>query len=330
MTEDCSEALIRPLSHPPRIGTHLTRRAVIDASLHSSELASATLNLHHVQYRLVFVGMFIVVCAVITHRALSPQVQTDDEDIDVNDPIIELDHPWTNNANARNKAVSELTLSSQVESEAIKDPVTTIAASMDIGPSVDGGELRRRPVAGSSDREKLEAKFKLYAERQRKVVLTLGNLIAISSPGRLHGQHAAPEDNHEVGVVFSQIRRFVIVGEDPNFQTGLPVSNYGGKRVATKKLTQKEQMAHAMVYSKGKHAAQLDGEPYFTKSPICIDTSISGYTLPSSSRLCYSKPPSLDCNVRVRHLGHVVQEHIPRLVLDYEKENISTLREHSE
>lgn len=125
-------------------------------------------------------------------------------------------------------------------------------------------------------------------------------------------------------------RLFVIVSERCGFSIGIPISTYGGKGVASKELTQKGQMTHAIVYSMRNHAARLEGEPHFTKSPICIDTSISGYTLLSSSRLCYSKPRSIEHNTKVVHLGHVVQEHIPRLVQDYRKENTSFLREHLE
>lgn len=183
MTEDCSEALNRPLSHPPRIGTHLTRRAVIDASLHSSELASATLNPHHVQCRLVFIGMFIVVCTVFTYRALSLQAQTDDEDIDVDYSITDLEHPWTGNANTRNRAFSELALSSQEEPEAINYPVTAIATSMNNGTLEDESELRRRPVDGSSrvadnGLDPQMTGFEVYEERELEVVFKRGSLIA--------------------------------------------------------------------------------------------------------------------------------------------------------
>lgn len=124
--------------------------------------------------------------------------------------------------------------------------------------------------------------------------------------------------------VYSHKRIFVIVKQESSFSTGVPISSYRGQGLALKRLSQDQKQAHTIVYALGNAPKPLSGEPPFTKRPICIDTSISGETLSSSSRLCYSKPQTIEYNVKIKHIGHVLQEDLHILLRDYHQANMLT------
>lgn len=122
--------------------------------------------------------------------------------------------------------------------------------------------------------------------------------------------------------IYSHVRRFIIIRKREGFSVGIPITSYGGKGLKKKKLHEKEQHAHTIVYALGRKPASLDGEPRMIKPSICINMYNNDETLSKSSRLYYAKPQSIDHNIKIQHLGHVVKEHIPLLLLDYRTENL--------
>jgi len=344
LSQDCSVALNHPLPSPPGIETVHNRRAVIVVSLHSSELASATLDLRRLQHRLVFVGVFIAVCAVITYRAVALHTQADDEGIYIDHPSTAFGYPWTSNATARTRAVLEPALASQEDSGAFDDNIVASATSMDVAIAAGRSHIRRRvrdPNALRSSQVaedavvELDAKFRLYTERERKVAFRRGSVIAVFWHEN-YGPKFPPDmsNNDRLGpgwvsrvnneAVYSRKRIFAIVKEGSGFSVGIPISSYGGKGLALNRMSQDQRQAHTIVYALGNTPTRREGEAPFTKEPICIDTSICGETLSSSSRLCYSKPQSIEHNIKIKHLGHVLPKDLPTLLLDYRQANMPT------
>ncbi len=86
-------------------------------------------------------------------------------------------------------------------------------------------------------------------------------------------------------------------------------------------MLDKEIMAHAIVYAKGKQPVLMEGEPEFAKESICIDITAPDETLSRSSRLYYAKPQSIDHNIKVKHLGQVIPDHLRILLLAYQTEH---------
>ncbi|KAK5095865.1 hypothetical protein LTR70_003184 [Exophiala xenobiotica] len=209
------------------------------------------------------------------------------------------------------------------------------------GPSMIGIDRRLGlPPLAEEVREHLEERFQVFSgAKQLKTVFCRGSLVAIfwhenygsRVPSKMKNLPRLPP-NGRLGpgwvsrvndeVIYSHKRRFIIVIERSGFSVGIPITSYGGKGLTMKNLNREEQRAHTIVYALNDEPRPLEGEPVFTKEPICVDTSISGETLSSSSRLYYSKPQSIDHNIKIQHLGYVIPEDIPKLLLGYRTENL--------
>jgi len=207
------------------------------------------------------------------------------------------------------------------------------------GPSLIGaGRTLGLPPLAEDVREQLEMGFQVFTGSKLKSVFCRGSLVAVfwhenygsKVPSKMARLPEMPPDGRlgpgwvsriQNEVVYSHKRRFIIVNERSGFSVGIPITSYGGKGLTMKNLNREEQRAHTIVYALGRQPELLEGESPFTKRPICIDTRTSGETLSRSSRLYYSKPQSIDHNIKVKHLGQVIAQHIPVLLLDYSREN---------
>ncbi|KAK5948401.1 hypothetical protein OHC33_010575 [Knufia fluminis] len=211
------------------------------------------------------------------------------------------------------------------------------------GPSLIGmgrGLGLGLPTLAEDDIERLEKGFKVHTGAKLKTVFQRGSLVVVfwhenygSSlpPKKLETLRPPPKDGKlgpgwvsrvEGEVVYSHKRRFIIVNERSGFSVGIPITSYGGRGLTIKNMSREEQRAHAIVYTLDSEPRPLPGEPPFTKDPICIDTSISGETLSSSSRLYYAKPQSIDHNIKIKHLGKVIDSDVRTLLLNYRAENL--------
>ena len=199
------------------------------------------------------------------------------------------------------------------------------------------------PPLGEDVREKLEKGFKLYTTKKTMdAVFRRGSVIAvfwhenlgIYLPPKFAGLRDIPPDGRigpgwlsrvDNGIVYSHKRRFVLVNHQRGFSIGIPISTYGGKGLTSNKFTQIERDAHAIVYALGDKPLRASREPKFTKAPIGIEIIGAGESLSPVSRLYYGKPQSIEHNIKVKHVGFVIPEHVPRLLLDYRKETLSQL-----
>ncbi|KAK5937497.1 hypothetical protein PMZ80_010117 [Knufia obscura] len=120
--------------------------------------------------------------------------------------------------------------------------------------------------------------------------------------------------------IYSHIRRFVIVVQRSGYSVGIPVTTYANTGLSKKRMDTSELHAHAIIYSKDKKPETMPGEREFTKSPICVKMSNEQETLSSSSRLYYAKPQSIDHNIKVKHLGHVIDADLPQLLRSFRME----------
>lgn len=130
----------------------------------------------------------------------------------------------------------------------------------------------------------------------------------------------------EGAVVFSHVRRFIVVNKRHGFSVAVPINSYSGNGLAEKKIPAKEWQAHTIVYSDGQDPKALPNEPKLNKNPICVsmlsDNSVKN--LKPTSRLYYGKPYSIEHNTRIWHLGEVIDRHLPQLLLDYNDEARAT------
>lgn len=228
-------------------------------------------------------------------------------------------------------------------------PRRRLSASSDLdtqagGASLSGVDrLKGLPSVSEDVREKLEKGFKLHTTKKAMdAVFGRGSVIAVFWHENL-GIHLPPKfaDLRDIppngrigpgwlsrvdnGIVYSHARRFVIVNHQRGFSIGIPISTYGGKGLTGNKFTQIERDAHAIIHALGDEPRQMPGEPKLTKEPIGIKIFDTWEALSSSSRLYYGKPQSIEHNIKVKHVGFVIPEHLPRLLLDYRKETLSQL-----
>lgn len=120
--------------------------------------------------------------------------------------------------------------------------------------------------------------------------------------------------------IFSHVRRFVIADKRDGHSIGLPINSYNERGLSYKKLSEREAQAHTIIYASDKQPTAFAREPQFTKDPIEVKFIRSSDTLTEASRLYYAKPQSIDHNIMVKHLGHVIREQRAIVHLTYRKE----------
>lgn len=145
--------------------------------------------------------------------------------------------------------------------------------------------------------------------------------VVMPTPGRKGPGFVSQVSNGEI--VYSHVRRFIVVNQRQGFSTAIPISTYGGRGLSSRaeSINETEQLAHTIVYAHGTTPIRLEREPVFTKEPICIQLTARDERLSESSRLYYAKPQSIDHNIKVKHIGHVIKRDVGELMLTYWREN---------
>lgn len=112
------------------------------------------------------------------------------------------------------------------------------------------------------------------------------------------------------GKIYSETRRFVVVRGGPGYSICCPIQTYR-KQGTTKSRVNLEN--HAIVYAAGSEPKLLPQEqpPGMGAFPITLgDKSV---TIDPSSRLNFGKVYTVEHNIKVRNVGKVEKESLPRL-----------------
>lgn len=120
--------------------------------------------------------------------------------------------------------------------------------------------------------------------------------------------------------VYSHIRRFLVVRARKGFCVALPITSYSNRGVSAKNIDNREHNSHCIIHDSTLSPVLMPNEAPFTKDSVAVNM-IKGETLSESSRLCYSKPYTIDHNIKVRYIGHVVDEHVNQVLRDYRSEH---------
>jgi hypothetical protein len=123
------------------------------------------------------------------------------------------------------------------------------------------------------------------------------------------------------GSVYSNTQRFVVVRPryGQHFSMCLLIKTYVGKGAAEFKS---DAHAYAIIYVGRNPPNKLPLEPELTKQPIRMIPVDETEQLSVASRLNFGKPTPVEHNLRVKHIGHLDQQHIYRLVRYYEQESV--------
>ncbi|KAI1608380.1 hypothetical protein EDD36DRAFT_97255 [Exophiala viscosa] len=152
-----------------------------------------------------------------------------------------------------------------------------------------------------------------YEERQAWF-FTKGRIFAMiwhENLGSHHGKTSTASDKHvSIGfsgeMVYSNIRRMVVVRQRQGYCVVVPILSYGEKGVK-KAMPRSEKQAHAIIYKNGHSIpTSLPGEPEFTKRPIAADMR-RGETLWPSSRIHFGKHHTVEYNVKVKDIGNIAE-----------------------
>ncbi|KAH7356000.1 hypothetical protein BKA66DRAFT_574897 [Pyrenochaeta sp. MPI-SDFR-AT-0127] len=112
-------------------------------------------------------------------------------------------------------------------------------------------------------------------------------------------------------VVHSQIRRFVVVSHKKSFCFAIPIFTYGNQGTKKPGVNPEE---HAIAYSHGSTPKLLVGEHGISKNPICVVTNPGEPHMSMSARIFFGLHHPIQYNVKVKDLGYVHPDYVPKLI----------------
>jgi hypothetical protein len=183
-------------------------------------------------------------------------------------------------------------------------------------------------IRGSSgDHEELDPRYRRRVDAKRffvcgRVFALLWHESAGGSKPNSESSFVAHTTQDRYGErVFSHIRRMVVVRERHGYCICIPISTYGGQGVLKHGLSLSEMKAHAVIYSSNT-SPKIDyrDKHLMAKKPIAVDMASKEQKLDPMSRLNFSKPYSVEWNVKVMNIGMVMKESIPLLMGYFRRE----------
>ncbi|KAH3953826.1 hypothetical protein HBH53_028300 [Parastagonospora nodorum] len=113
------------------------------------------------------------------------------------------------------------------------------------------------------------------------------------------------------GVAHTQVRRFIVVRNRKAFCYAVPIFTYHGQGTLKSGVVPQE---HAIAYSYGTTPQLLPAEEPLSKGPICIVTNEGEKSLSQASRIFFGIHHPIQYNVKVKDLGYVHPNEVPRFL----------------
>ncbi|KAH4177157.1 hypothetical protein HBH98_180920 [Parastagonospora nodorum] len=120
------------------------------------------------------------------------------------------------------------------------------------------------------------------------------------------------------GVAHTQVRRFIVVRNRKAFCYAVPIFTYHGQGTLKSGVDPQE---HAIAYSHGMTPQLIRGEKPLVKAPICIVMNEGVGSLPPASRIRFGIHHPIQYNVKVKDLGYVHPNEVPRFLGYWTMEN---------
>jgi hypothetical protein len=119
--------------------------------------------------------------------------------------------------------------------------------------------------------------------------------------------------------IYSTIRRMVVVRPGRGYSVCIQINTYGGRGL--KKFNRMEDInAHSVIHMVGSEPCWLPEEARSSKRPISVLPTTEEQRLQSSSRLCYSKPYTIEHTEKTMDIGRVTNECLGYLIGYYRQE----------
>ena len=108
--------------------------------------------------------------------------------------------------------------------------------------------------------------------------------------------------------IHSHIQRMAVVKEDHGFCWCIPINTYNGQGVAKVGFSNRDILAHAIIYMKGSPSQGAKGEPKLSKKPIEVTPAATDQQLDSMSRIHFGKVHTVEHNVKIMNVGQVTKD----------------------
>ena len=118
----------------------------------------------------------------------------------------------------------------------------------------------------------------------------------------------------------SRIRRFIVVKQGTGYSICLPVNTYGGQGTLKYGLNVQD---HALIYTGATPPPLLLGEEELEKEPLRIIPTDSSYELDVASRVNFGKVYTVEHNLKVKDVGLISEQSLPKLLYHYNKLHIA-------
>ncbi|EXJ86266.1 hypothetical protein A1O1_06636 [Capronia coronata CBS 617.96] len=121
--------------------------------------------------------------------------------------------------------------------------------------------------------------------------------------------------------IYTTPRRMVVVREDHGHCVCVQINTYGGRGLKKFRQIPAAVEAHSIIYMDGTEARWLEGEPPSSKRHIAVRRANQGQRLDPASRVCYSRPHTVEHTVKAMDVGMVTRDCVPHLLGYYEAQN---------
>lgn len=164
------------------------------------------------------------------------------------------------------------------------------------------------------DKEGLDKRYYKRDPREAARVLRVGTVFAVLRHAEytadVLGQLKWRAKTAQGEDVFSHIYRMAVVKECHGFVWAIPINPYKGKGVGKPGFNSDDVDAHAIIYMEGRKPRRVAGEPDMKKTPIKVVPTGQEF-LEAASRINFSKPVSVEHNVKFLNEGKIAEESMP-------------------
>lgn len=116
--------------------------------------------------------------------------------------------------------------------------------------------------------------------------------------------------------VYSKIRRFIVIKYMQSHSICVPIHTYSGQATSKPGVNPADH-APLVKYNEEVVYHELEDKMAINKMPLSLIVEDLTINFNPYSRVCFSKPHTFQHNIKVRKIGRIAPEHLPRLIRYY-------------
>lgn len=192
------------------------------------------------------------------------------------------------------------------------------------GPPINGNYY---PGGQNLHYEELDYSFQVRSVNwftEGKVFAVMWNETAgttLKTPVDYETSRSLTEVKHKGNIVYTNLRRFIVVRRKREFCFACPIFTYSGHGTTKPGVRASE---HAVVHSWNEPARVLQGETGITKPPVIVVMAQGERSLHIASRIYFGIHHPIQYNVKVKEIGYVPPEQVHTLIGSWQAENQGT------